>query len=339
LNSSNVVVVYWYGFEAQVNATLGENILNAIKTSYDNWHAAVMDITDKGEWNITIRIDEDDPLLTPLAIEVLCKPDNTPPTVNITYPSDCIVLSSGDFDVTWTGDDNMWIDYYTVSVDGGVPINVSKSTSYTVSFSDGTHTVNVTAFDQAGNSGYDTVSFTVDTNPPEVSIIYPGDGVLLNSGDFDVTWTSSDTDIAYYLVTVDSGTPINVGLATSYHVSSLPDGPHTVNVTAVDETGNSGWDTVSFTVDTIPPNVNITYPTDNSVLNTGNFFIIWTGDDNIGIDHYEISMDGEYWVDVETNTSYGVENLTNGLYTFYVRAFDGAGNNATDTVSFSVKLT
>ncbi|MEM3563186.1 MAG: hypothetical protein QXR19_08155, partial [Candidatus Jordarchaeaceae archaeon] len=91
--------------------------------------------------------------------------------------------------------------------------------------------------------------FTVDTSAPSVTITYPGEGALLNTGDFDVTWTSGSTDIAYYLVSVDGGAPVNVGLATSYHVS-LSDGPHSVNVTAVDEAGNSGWDVNSFTVDT-----------------------------------------------------------------------------------------
>lgn len=82
LESSHAVVVYWYGFQAQVNATLGDNQINAVKISDGNWHAAIIDIPETGTWNITIRMGEDDPLLSPMAIEVINQksvPETTTP--------------------------------------------------------------------------------------------------------------------------------------------------------------------------------------------------------------------------------------------------------------------
>lgn len=73
LDASDCVVVYWYGLQAQVNATLGDSQITAAKISDGSWHAAIITVPEAGAWNVTIRMDEDDPLLTPLAIEVISK--------------------------------------------------------------------------------------------------------------------------------------------------------------------------------------------------------------------------------------------------------------------------
>jgi len=73
LDASDCVVVYWYGLQAQVNASLGDSQITATKISNGSWHAAIITVHEDGAWNITIRMDEDDPLLTPLAIEVISK--------------------------------------------------------------------------------------------------------------------------------------------------------------------------------------------------------------------------------------------------------------------------
>jgi len=77
LDASHAVVVYWYGYQAQVQAKLGNIKINVTKISQGNWHAAIIDIPQAGDWNISIKMDEDDPLLTPLAIEVINKQSAT----------------------------------------------------------------------------------------------------------------------------------------------------------------------------------------------------------------------------------------------------------------------
>ncbi|MHA1366972.1 MAG: Ig-like domain-containing protein [Candidatus Heimdallarchaeota archaeon] len=68
--------------------------------------------------------------------------------------------------VTWSGSDSgSGIDYYEAQIDGGTWINKGTGTSHTFTgLIDGAHTVNVRAWDNAGNDATDSTTFTVDTS-------------------------------------------------------------------------------------------------------------------------------------------------------------------------------
>ncbi|MHA1505020.1 MAG: Ig-like domain-containing protein, partial [Candidatus Heimdallarchaeota archaeon] len=93
-------------------------------------------------------------------------PDTTPPTINIGYPGEGSTVSNEDVMVTWSGSDSgSGIDYYEVQIDGGTWINKGTGTSHTFTgLTDGGHTINVRAWDNAGNDATDSVTFTVDTS-------------------------------------------------------------------------------------------------------------------------------------------------------------------------------
>jgi hypothetical protein len=81
-------------------------------------------------------------------------------------------------------------------------------------------------------------------------------------------------------------------------------------------------------LDTIPPVVNMVG------LQIHNTWVIisWIGSDNLsGIDHYEIRLNEGKWINVEANTNYTFEKLTQGVHTIYIRAVDRAGNINTIT--------
>ncbi|MEM2144473.1 MAG: Ig-like domain-containing protein, partial [Candidatus Jordarchaeaceae archaeon] len=147
-----------------------------------------------------------------------------------------------------------------------------------------------------------------------------------------------NSGIDYYEVKLDSGSWIYVGTSTSYMFNDVSDGPHTVYVRAFDLAGNNATTSVSFTVDTIPPTVDITLPTSGETFNTSSVTVNWTGSDNLGIDHYEVRIDGGSWINVGVSTSYVFGGLSNGSHTVEVRALDLAGNDFTDSVSFIVSL-
>ncbi len=97
--------------------------------------------------------------------------DTTPPTISITSPADGATVNSADVTVSWTGSDaGSGIDYYETRIDGGSWINKGTSTSHTFTgLADGSHTVDVKAWDKAGNSNTDSVTFTVDTTTSQVT--------------------------------------------------------------------------------------------------------------------------------------------------------------------------
>lgn len=67
--------------------------------------------------------------------------------------------------VSWTGSDSTsGVSSYEVSVDGGVRHRVGINSSFTTRLTDGSHTITVWAFDVAGNSVSQSVTFGIDTN-------------------------------------------------------------------------------------------------------------------------------------------------------------------------------
>ena len=92
--------------------------------------------------------------------------DTASPTIAITSPSSGTHFTTSSVEVDWTASDQTsGIDHFEVSLDGGDPVVVSAETSsHILSVGDGSHTITVTAVDQAGNSEGVSVDVTVDTN-------------------------------------------------------------------------------------------------------------------------------------------------------------------------------
>ena len=91
-------------------------------------------------------------------------PDTTPPTISITYPANGATVTSSTVTATWTGSDSgSGISYYETRMDSGTWINKGTSTSHTYTgLANGGHTVDVRAWDVAGNSAMDSHTFSVN---------------------------------------------------------------------------------------------------------------------------------------------------------------------------------
>ncbi len=270
--------------------------------------------------------------------------DLTEPNVEITSPSDGEAFSSTNVTVEWTGSDDVsGIDYYEVKI--GEEDWIYKALNTTHLFTDleeGIHTVYVRVTDNAGNNATDNVTFTVDVTDPNVEIISPGDGDVFSTGNVTVEWTGSDmgSGISHYEIRLNEGEWDNVGTDTEYIFEGLTDGEHTVDVRALDHANNSAVDNVTFIVDLTDPLIDIVSPYDGEVISSVNITVEWTGsDDASGIDYYEIRIDGGEWTNVGLNTSHQFTDLEEGDHTVDVRVTDNAGNNATDSVTFTVDIT
>jgi len=92
--------------------------------------------------------------------------DLTPPTLG---GSPSGVQTSPDLTISWTGSDTAsGIARYEVSIDGGPTQSVGMTTSLSRRWSDGDHTVRVTAYDAAGNQDATVISFRVSPGSPGV---------------------------------------------------------------------------------------------------------------------------------------------------------------------------
>ena len=107
------------------------------------------------------------------------------------------------------------------------------------------------------------------------------------------------------------------------------------NTTNPDD-GTSDALTVRYLWDSTPPVVDIISPSNESYLNNSNIEVKWTGSDDYGIDHYEISDGGENWINVGVNTSYEFSNLKDGTHLIYVKAVDEANNTSIVYIEITV---
>jgi len=131
----------------------------------------------------------------------------------------------------------------------------SAAKTWVLTASDGTRTVYCQIKDNAGltSSTYsDTI--VLDTALPAVSITSPIHGYEIKSSTLTVTWTGADetSGISHYEISLDGGPLGDVGTDTTYTLTGLADGTHTVTVTAVDKAGHGTSDTVAFMVNTSP---------------------------------------------------------------------------------------
>jgi hypothetical protein len=146
--------------------------------------------------------------------------------------------------------------------------------------------------------------------------------------------------VAYYEVQIDGGMWTSVGLDMDQLFESLSQGPHTVNVSVTDNTGNWNLSSVMFSIDTISPSVTITAPPDDHLFNVSDVLVTWIGnDENSGVDHYEVRIDEGLWVYVGASTSCTFMGLTTGIHTVEVKVYDLAWNQEMDSVTFIVDIT
>ncbi|MGC1560076.1 MAG: Ig-like domain-containing protein, partial [Bradyrhizobium sp.] len=144
----------------------------------------------------------------------------------------------------------------------------------TTRLADGVYTVNLTATDAAGNTSTKAVSFTLDTQAPNLSAGLAHDtGVSATDGiTSDDTVVGKITDSQNLMVELragfDGASPANFSNIAlnpdgSFTLTpaqlaaiaggALADGAHTLHLVACDQAGNLSSFSVSFTLDTAPP--------------------------------------------------------------------------------------
>ncbi|MBS3817019.1 MAG: S8 family serine peptidase [Candidatus Thermoplasmatota archaeon] len=260
--------------------------------------------------------------------------------VEILTPQDGAGFNAPDVTVDWSSD---YAEYHEIRKDGGNWSNVGVNTSHDYTgLSEGNHVVDVRATDVADNTVTDSVSFSVDFTSPEISINNPSQDELIGQDTVTVEWDSSDaaSGIDYHEFMKDGGSWQDIGSENTHTVENLDDGEHSVSVKAVDTAGNSQTDDVTFTVDTTPPQLEITSPADGEIMGTGSVTVEWSGQPmGSDIEQYETRIDSNQWIVKDMSTEHTFEGLSDGEHTVEVKAVDQAGNSKIATSTFKVDTT
>ncbi|HSS04152.1 MAG TPA: hypothetical protein VLK89_03050, partial [Solirubrobacterales bacterium] len=212
--------------------------------------------------------------------------------------------------------------------------------------SEGSHTFEVRALDQAGNTDASpaTFSWSVDTVAPDTQITtHPS--TLTNSAAASFAFNGSDpsgSGIASFECRIDSSKAADWAPCSSpKSYSGLAEGAHAFEVRAVDVAANTDASPAVFTwtvkaqpADTQPPDTQITtHP--SALTNSAAASFAFNGSDpgGSGIASFECRLDAGTWGPCSSPRNYA--NLSGGRHSFEVRAIDQAGNTDASPASFT----
>lgn len=138
--------------------------------------------------------------------------------------------------------------------------------------------------------------YVKETVAPVITILSPSGGAYVTNNKQPVVFTITDeaggsgVDLSNVVVKLD-GSPVSAGEVTHSTISNgysftytpaqaLGDGDHTVTVDATDNDGNAAAQkSTTFKVDTIPPALNVTSPTEGMITSTAALTVSGTTND------------------------------------------------------------
>jgi hypothetical protein len=311
--------------------------------------------------------------------------DSTPPTVTVLSPNGGEILRGGDVSpITWQpATDNLGLREAPIrllySADNGASwqliaegeLNDGRFDWNVPEIDGDSLLIRVEAIDSAGNVSSDDSdsSFSVDSTPPGVTLIYPNGGEIIRGGDsVDISWQpATDAHLAsepislYYSLRDSGWIPIaenlpNTGSYT-WVVPKVNSDEVRVKVVAEDVVGHTGEDTSddTFRIDSDAPTSRLTIisPSKDETqhLQGGNTYtIVWAlAQDNfssVGEVSLSYSTDGgASWISIAQASNLGdaygyyewdVPKMDSDQVVIRVEARDEAGNWAEDTSGYHV---
>lgn len=212
--------------------------------------------------------------------------------------------------------------------------------------------ITIKATDVAGNVATDT-SKTLrvkEKTAPVVSFTTPtsGAGLTNNKPTFkiNVTDTDSGVDLSTFVLKIDSGAAITTGYTTTAitnghtitytPTTALSDGSHTITASVSDYDGNvSTTASITIKVDTAPPTLTLTSPTDASFTNNASCTVSGTTNDALSSPVTATITVGGKDVGAVTVGSNGafskVVTLAEGANTIVVTSTDALGKSTSVT--------
>lgn len=181
-------------------------------------------------------------------------PDTTPPDVAILSPSDGDVFASGTVSVSGT----VSMDAVSVTVNGVDADLAAGAWSATVPLAvEGNNAITAEATDAAGNKGSAMINVRRDWTSPDLDVVSPADGAVVNTRQPTIQITYDDAGAGLDLNTlvlelngtdVTAASSVGPAGATYQPGSSLPTGENQIRVTIDDQVGNRAILTTHFTV-------------------------------------------------------------------------------------------
>ncbi|PID73645.1 MAG: hypothetical protein CSB33_02540 [Desulfobacterales bacterium] len=290
---------------------------------------------------------------------------NTAPTALITDPTSGATFREGDYiffegqgadteDGVLTGDSLVWISSLSGEFGTGVSVVTNKLIN-------GNHTITLRATDSGGATGTYSIPVTLTSNDiPTVVIQAPADQRKFELGE-SITFQGMATDTedgalaaaALTWNTLVNNTVTRLGTGTTMTRNNLEKGVHVITLSAVDNQGSTGTDSITIFVGNTPPSmIQITHPQTGSVYEKANT-VVFTGlaedpEDGIlsgGALQWYSNIDGLLGVGASLTTTVKdpadtdapqASGLSQGIHTITLKATDVDGLSLSTTITITV---
>jgi hypothetical protein len=288
--------------------------------------------------------------------------DNTPPaSFNLLAPAHNIWTTQTRPVFSWeaSSDQESGLQKYMFYLDGQLEfdsISPTATSTDSITLTQGVHTWHMVAVDSCQNTtaSDDTFTIKVDNTPPrQFSLIQPAHDEWITDVTPEFTWQETpDSSIGIglleYQLWVDGNLLIDQIPAQTTSISpgseqALIEGIHTWYVVAEDSLGNSRISQSTFYVkiDTSSPNsFTLNYPEENTYVTDAQPEFSWasTTDDISGLSEYELWLDQTLLKDqLQTNSTIPDLPVDEGTHSWYIRAYDNAGNaEISETFNFTI---
>lgn len=254
------------------------------------------------------------------------EPDTTGPTVtisnpsNTTYSDETQLLQITALDAS--GVDSIWYNWNGP--------NVTYDSPESLAFPEGATTIHAWANDSLGNVGTTSVSFNVDKTAPMLAIISPVAGIHVDATQLLEIEASDSTgiDLIWY-----NWQGSNTSYTSAQNIT-FSEGYNTLHVWANDLVGNIRSASVSFTIDSSGPMVEIASPK-SEIYPRATQLLEIVASDACGIDEIWFDWDG-------TNVTYhSAQYITfsEGFNTVHAYVRDMAGHVESVSVTFAIDTT
>jgi len=306
---------------------------------FDNvthWNCLVNDNSSQEDWadaNFTLNITS-------------AVADTVFPDLNITFPINNTNYSSNIININYSVSDDVALDtcwYSNDSMSENTTLADCETNITDVTWIEGQHNVTIWANDTSDNINISTVTFIIDTIPPDLNITTPINNSFLSNETIDVNYTTSDFGLGlntcwYSNDTYSTNTTLT-NCETNITDIVWNEGEHNVTLWVNDTLNNINKTGVTFTIDTTAPIINITFPT--NYTNTSDTTI------PINYSFIEINPDTCWYTNdsEELNTTITCgENITDiswseGTHTVTIWINDSANNEDKASVNFSIDST
>lgn len=275
--------------------------------------------------------------------------DSAAPGVSISSPADGATFVEGStvvFEGTAEDDEDGTLsgDAYTWESDRDGELNTGP-TFATDALSVGTHTITLTATDDAGDSGSASIDITVEQNdPPSASIGSPPDDTVYGEGaPVDLEGSATDPqsgDLTGSALTWSSDQDGTIGTGEQVTTFDLSVATHAIELVAEDPQGLADTVAVSITVEENgQPTATIDAPSDGAAFEEGQT-VTFEGSGSDPEDGQLTGSSLEWTSDIDGELGTGEtvtrDDLTAGTHTIVLTATDSRSAPASDTIEIDV---